>query len=83
VEFVVDKVALGHVSFSESFGFTLSVSFHRGSPYSYIIRGMNNRPFGGRSSETLSNPVNINNSKHSLIAMVTSVIQLMTLSATM
>jgi hypothetical protein len=27
---------------SEFFGFTLSISFHHGSPYSYIIWGMNN-----------------------------------------
>jgi len=38
--------------FSEFFGFPLSVSFHRGCPYSYIIWGMNSRPVGGRSSET-------------------------------
>jgi hypothetical protein len=29
VGFVVDKLELGHVSFSESFGFPLSISFHR------------------------------------------------------
>jgi hypothetical protein len=37
--------------FFEFFGFLLSVSFRRGSPYSYIIWG-NNRPVGGRNSET-------------------------------
>jgi hypothetical protein len=36
VGFVVDKVALGRF-FSEFFGFPLSVSFHRHSPYSCII----------------------------------------------
>jgi hypothetical protein len=51
VGFVVDKVALGQF-FSEFFGFPLSVSFHRGLSYSYIIWRMNNRPIGGRSSET-------------------------------
>jgi hypothetical protein len=29
---------------SEFFGFSLSISFHCGSPYSYITWGMNNRP---------------------------------------
>jgi hypothetical protein len=33
VEFVVDKVALGHV-FLRVLQFSLSISFHRGSPYS-------------------------------------------------
>jgi hypothetical protein len=32
----------------------------RGSPYLYIIWGMNNRPVGDRSSETFSHPVDIN-----------------------
>jgi hypothetical protein len=32
--------------------FPLSVSFHRRSSYSYIIRGMNNMSVSGRSSET-------------------------------
>jgi hypothetical protein len=31
--------------------FSLSVSLHSGSPYSYINWGMNKRPVGGRSSE--------------------------------
>jgi hypothetical protein len=35
VAFVVDEVALGQV-FYEFFNFTLSVSFHRIFPYSYI-----------------------------------------------
>jgi hypothetical protein len=39
---------------SKFFCFSLSVSFHRGCPCSYIIWGMNNRPSGGRSSETVS-----------------------------
>jgi hypothetical protein len=37
--------------FFEFFDFPLSVSFHRGSPYSYIMRGMNIKDVGGRSSE--------------------------------
>jgi hypothetical protein len=49
---VVDTLALGQV-FSELILIFLSISFHRGSPYSYIICGMNNRPVGGRSSETV------------------------------
>jgi hypothetical protein len=39
-------------SFSEFFGFPLSVSFHHGSPCSYITWRMNNRRVGGHSSET-------------------------------
>jgi hypothetical protein len=53
VRFVVDVVTLGQVA-SEIFCFTLSVSFHRGFQYSYIIWGMNN---DGRSSETLSHTI--------------------------
>jgi hypothetical protein len=32
----------------------MSLSFHTGSPYSYIIWGVKNRRVGGRSSETVS-----------------------------
>jgi hypothetical protein len=39
-------------SFSQNIRFFLSVSFHHISPYPYLTWGMNNRPFGGRSSET-------------------------------
>jgi hypothetical protein len=46
-------VALGQISFQVLL-FLLSTSFHRGSPRSYITTGMNNRPVGGRSSETVS-----------------------------
>jgi hypothetical protein len=49
--FVVDNVALGH-DFLQFFGFPLSVSLHRRSPYSLIIRGMNNMSVSGSSSET-------------------------------
>jgi hypothetical protein len=52
--FVVEQVALGQ-------GFSLSTTFHNGSPYSYIIWGMNNRPTGGCSSETPSHPIDNNN----------------------
>jgi hypothetical protein len=48
VGFLVDKVALKQ-------GFLvvlLSISFHRGSPYSYIIYGIKKKLVGGRSSET-------------------------------
>jgi hypothetical protein len=48
--FVVEKVALGEV-FSEFFDFTLSIPFHRRSPYSYIS-GMNDMSVSGSSSET-------------------------------
>jgi hypothetical protein len=44
-------VALEQV-FLRALRFPLSVSFHRGWALSYIIWGMNNRSFRGRSSET-------------------------------
>jgi hypothetical protein len=47
--------------FFELFAFLPSISFHRGSPCSYIISGMNNTPVGGHSSETLSHPIDMNN----------------------
>jgi hypothetical protein len=34
--------------------FSLSISFHRGSPYAFITWGMNNTPVGGRISEMQS-----------------------------
>jgi hypothetical protein len=58
--FMMDKVALGQ-TFFELFGFPLSLSFHRGSPCSYIIWVMNIRPVDGRSSETWSHHIDINN----------------------
>jgi hypothetical protein len=51
VGYVVDKVVLEQ-DLLEFFSFLPSRSFHCGSPYSYIIGEMNNRPVGGRSSET-------------------------------
>jgi hypothetical protein len=48
VGFVADKVAVGQV-FLRVLRFSLSISFHRGSPRSYIISVINNRPVGGRS----------------------------------
>jgi hypothetical protein len=46
VGFVVDKVALGQV-FLQVLQFPLSISFHRLSPYSYIIWGINNMSVSG------------------------------------
>jgi hypothetical protein len=46
----------------ESFGFSLSVSFHCGCPYSDITWGMNSRCVGGRTSETLCRPFEMNSS---------------------
>jgi hypothetical protein len=63
VGFVLDKVALRKL-FIRVFRFPLSVSFHHGSPCSYIIWEMNNRPAGGRSSETQSHPIDKNNNNH-------------------
>jgi hypothetical protein len=59
VGFVLDHVALWQV-FLRVLRFPLSVLFHRASPYSYITWEMNNRPFGGRISETLSHPIDMN-----------------------
>jgi hypothetical protein len=52
------KVVLGQGVFQD-FAFSLSVSFYRGSPCSYIIWEMNNRPVGGSSSETYSHPIDM------------------------
>jgi hypothetical protein len=41
--FVVNKVALGQVSLL-LLRFYVSISFHPGYPYSYIVRGMNKGP---------------------------------------
>jgi hypothetical protein len=45
---------------SEFFSFPCQYN-STGPPYSYIIWGMNNRPVGGRSSETKSRHIDINN----------------------
>jgi hypothetical protein len=50
--------------YSEFFSYSRSISFHCGSPYSYITCGMNNRTTGGHSSETQSHPINMNIKKH-------------------
>jgi hypothetical protein len=39
--------------------FSLLITFFHGSPCSYIIWGMNNRPVGSHSSETQSHPIDI------------------------
>jgi hypothetical protein len=39
--------------------FSLYISFHHGAPYSYITWEINNRPSGGRNSETYSHPIDI------------------------
>jgi hypothetical protein len=46
-------------------GFPLSASFCCDSSYSYIIWGMNNRLFGGRSSETSPHPIYVKRSNFS------------------
>jgi hypothetical protein len=45
--------------FLRVFRFSLSISFRRGSPYSYITRGINNRAVGGSSSETYFRPIDM------------------------
>jgi hypothetical protein len=57
--FVVD-MELWDRFFFEFFGFALPISLHHGSSYSYIIWGMNNRPFSCGSSETSSHSIDIN-----------------------
>jgi hypothetical protein len=44
---------------SKFFGFPLSISFHDGSPHSYITWGINNRPDGGDSLKTQSQPADM------------------------
>jgi hypothetical protein len=58
VGFLVGKVELGHI-FLRVLRFYLSITFYRGSPYSYIIRGINNRPAVQRLK---CHPIDINNS---------------------
>jgi hypothetical protein len=41
--------------------FPLSISLHCGSPYPYIIWGMNNRSTGGHSSKTLAHTIDMYN----------------------
>jgi hypothetical protein len=55
VGFTVDKVALGQV-FSEFFGFPCQNHHSTMAVHTYISLSaeMNNRPIGGRSSETVS-----------------------------
>jgi hypothetical protein len=62
VGFVVGKVALEQ-AFLRVLRFTLSVSCQRDSPFSYIIWRMSSRLSGGRSSETWSDPIDMNNNK--------------------
>jgi hypothetical protein len=50
VGFVVDKVVLAR--FSRTYSVFRSTSFHRSSTILTYLTGMNNRPIGGRSSET-------------------------------
>jgi hypothetical protein len=59
------------VGLAESSGggisFAILISFHHGSPCSYITWGINNRPVCGRSSQTYS---------HSVIVMIVIIILL-------
>jgi hypothetical protein len=56
--------------FSKFFGFPTPISFHRGSPYSYIIWGMNNRSGSGNSSETQYYPINMNNNNNNVMILL-------------
>jgi hypothetical protein len=53
---VVDKLTMGKVRVR-----LLRISLYRGSPYSYIIWGMNIMRIEGGSSETWSHPKDRNN----------------------
>jgi hypothetical protein len=55
VGFVVGKVALGQ-NFSEFFSFFLSISLHNGSPHSYIIWRINNRPVKRQQFRDIASP---------------------------
>jgi hypothetical protein len=55
-------VALGRL-LSEFFGFPLLISFHHGSPCSYITWGMNSRLIGGSSSE-MFHPIDMNSNNY-------------------
>jgi hypothetical protein len=59
--YVVDEVARGQVS-SRLLLFSLSLYFHRGSPYSYYLE-VNNRPVVGRSWDTGSHQIDMNTNK--------------------
>jgi hypothetical protein len=58
VSVVADKVALGILRFHHIQHYSTC------PPYSYIMWGMNNRPFGGRSSGTYSHSIDINNNNN-------------------
>jgi hypothetical protein len=60
VGFVVVKIALRQ-GFLWVLWFPLPVSFHHGSPCSYIIWGMNIRHICHRSSKRVSHPIDMNN----------------------
>jgi hypothetical protein len=60
--FVVDRVALGQVFLRVlRLPPPLALSFYRGPPYAFISGGMYYRPIGGRSSETWSHSINMDN----------------------
>jgi hypothetical protein len=61
--------------FSPNSSVFLSISFHSGSPYLYIIWEMNIRPVGNRSSETQCRPRDMNrgNTKRTRMSLAGSV----------
>jgi hypothetical protein len=62
MRFVVDKVALEEdfLRIHRFFPVNIIPSY---SSYSYVILRLNNRPVGGPSSETSSQPIDTNNNK--------------------
>jgi hypothetical protein len=57
------------------FEFPLSLLFHHGSPYLHLYQlEMNNRPDGGRGSETLSRPINRTMNRYILLTITLPVI---------
>jgi hypothetical protein len=61
VGFVVELLALGQIFLRVFLSSPVSIIPPWLSPYSYIILEMNKRPFFGRSSETWSHPLQMNN----------------------
>jgi hypothetical protein len=71
VGFVVHKVALGQ-GFLRVLLFSPSISYHHGYPYSYTTWGMNNSPAGGRSAETSSHPIDMDNLQIMMLLIIFS-----------
>jgi hypothetical protein len=67
---VVDKVELEGFFFFYLVGFAMSVTFHRFSPYSYIIWEMNNTRDGDLRSVTQSHPNDVSSNKKGTLTLI-------------